>query len=88
MPPNEMREAISKKVCENVYVYDRCINALDILRALGTCYAIDWTGMLFRVDGDYCGNVYTKDLFEIDLSQTLDEWGDDVISKIYELFYE
>jgi len=65
-------------------VYGRPINALDILRALGGQYALCSNGNLIVIENG-CG---LETDIHLDLSQTLDEWSDEVISKIYELFYE
>jgi len=64
----------------------RPINGLDILRALGKCYAMDSNGKIFKLTFQYTADFSITD--EIDLSQNLNEWSDDTIDKLYELFYE
>jgi len=63
----------------------RPITALDILRALGYPWMLGSNGSIIRFISDLPAE---STLIFLDLSQTLDEWSDDTIDKLYELFYE
>jgi len=81
----KQKQADYVRMLQNNYE-GRPINALDILRALGKCYAMDSNGKIFKLTFQYTADFSITD--EIDLSQNLNEWSDDTIDKLYELFYE
>lgn len=74
----EIKAEVRSKIGYGVTRYD----TLDILRALRADVElahVDCLGRLYR-HGTY--------ICELDLTQTLEDWNEETINKLYELFYE
>lgn len=64
-------------------IIGRPINALDILQALGNDFLLSGDGTVYQ----YNSEIYERTDFVLPTSQTLDQWDESTIDKLYDLFY-